>query len=807
MKLLAFLLLLLFAGTGKAVTPPPSNDRFGHAQVLLLPNGTVTGTTAGAKKQPGEPPVEYGDGDSIWYTFTPLQDGVFTVQGSTIYSGGGEVRFSVYRGTTLAGLKHVGESTYSFGLYTETSVSQPVLGGRTYYLRFDTYSFEHLKTGSFSFSYRFETAGAFAFIDAPLPTYARHPWTYREGIDSSFSLTVGRLGGSAGAAEVNYQIAPDSRLGGALSGTLHFDPGVTRQTIPLTLANDSTVEGLVLLRAQLLQPTANATVLLRGAMDIAILDDDGNLPNDAFANAQIVTPAASLTPISVPWGNGGATTEPGEDTFQQNASIWYRFNPAQSGVLTLSTAQNLINVYTGDSLSTLQYVLSSAPYAPKSWTSPVTGGHSYVLEVNDAYYAPGAVNYTFDPAASLVSFEGYGGFAYDTATKPATVQLTVSRTGNLSSPATVHYATGGTSDAAADAGDESKNKAVPKLDFTPQEGTLTFGVGVATKTITVAVLRHRKGGVQKHINVVLDDASGTALGQATTRIYLNDGKVTNPFRSTAVTFTAGLSPAPGGRDGSVQVTTTSGGLVTASVRFPGAVYTGHGQFLPDYTPLTFPVHGPAGAPALAITITPASGLQGGGTSYVLQVLDGTSVVATATLAAGQLSSGNPPTGAQGLYTATLQPGNEAPAVLQAPGMLSLKISATARFRAVGRLPDGTPFSAGGIATAQGSFNNSNPETAPLVVPLYGGAGLLDGTITVTGAGVQTEPPPSGDGTVALRWVRPATGSTAAFATGVNGDVSQFHTLARRTHLRHDRLETYPSGKRVRRSVSVYAWSA
>lgn len=99
-----------------------------------------------------------------------------------------------------------------------------------------------------------------------------------------------------------------------------------------------------------------------------------SLTNDNFADAAVITGnSSSLTGTNV-----GATKESGEPNHGGSAggkSVWYRWQPAQSGTVTISTASSnfdtLLAVYTGNAVNSLTTIGSDDDGGP-SHTSRVT---------------------------------------------------------------------------------------------------------------------------------------------------------------------------------------------------------------------------------------------------------------------------------------------------------------------------------------------------------------------------------------------------------------------------------------------------
>ena len=82
------------------------------------------------------------------------------------------------------------------------------------------------------------------------------------------------------------------------------------------------------------------------------------------------------------------------------------------------------------------------------------------------------------------------------AKAPARVMITVTRSGGVAGPATIHYAT---ADGTATGG----------TDYTPVSDTLTFAAGEATKTFLVDVVAN--GAPNKYLSLHLDSPTGGLL--------------------------------------------------------------------------------------------------------------------------------------------------------------------------------------------------------------------------------------------------------------------------------------------------------
>lgn len=133
--LLGALVLVAVALPGVAHAAPPANDSFGSA--VAVDPGTLPFTTSTrideATLEPGEPSGCYVAGKSVWYSITPMSNGILRADiGGSSFS---DRILYVYRqdGSGLGGLSTVAcASPYYNG---QSSVIFSVDAGRTYYLQ------------------------------------------------------------------------------------------------------------------------------------------------------------------------------------------------------------------------------------------------------------------------------------------------------------------------------------------------------------------------------------------------------------------------------------------------------------------------------------------------------------------------------------------------------------------------------------------------------------------------------------------------------------------------------------------------
>lgn len=122
------------------VTTPPANDDFANAEVLTGSSGTVTGNSAEATREAGEPAIigEFnGIGQrSIWYSWTapPVATATFTTLGSAF-----DTLMGVYTGS-LGALVKVADNDDASGSTNTSKVTFAPVGGVTYKILIDGWS-------------------------------------------------------------------------------------------------------------------------------------------------------------------------------------------------------------------------------------------------------------------------------------------------------------------------------------------------------------------------------------------------------------------------------------------------------------------------------------------------------------------------------------------------------------------------------------------------------------------------------------------------------------------------------------------
>ena len=304
-----------------AVSTAPGNDNFVNARLIEGSAGTVTGSNAGATKEPGEPNhAGNGGGSSVWYTWTAPSSGAWRLDtaGSSF-----DTLLAVYTGTGVAALSLVASNDDS-GLGVTSQLTFNATGGTTYYFAADGYGGV---TGSVTLNWAFT---------GNLPSI------------SGFSPPSGGLGTAVTIAGANLGGANAVRFGG-VSAALFT---VNSSTQVVATLPTGVVSGPISIT------TSNGT-----AQSAASFLVKGNAPdNDNFANPALLTGAAK----TVTGANVGATREANEPYHAGNAggaSVWWTWTAPSSGSYTLTTRgssfDTVLGVYTGASLPTLTPLVSN----------------------------------------------------------------------------------------------------------------------------------------------------------------------------------------------------------------------------------------------------------------------------------------------------------------------------------------------------------------------------------------------------------------------------------------------------------------
>ena len=285
------------------------------------------------------------------------------------------------------------------------------------------------------------------------------------------SLTVSLSASSPLTTTVQYTTGDGTARAGtdysATSGTLTFNPGVTQQTINVTVAAAPRYDVSKTFNVQLSAPS-NATIASGQGQATVTIDNPNSLPAVSISGAAVTASATSSTTATFTVnlsGPSNLTTTVNYTTADGTAQAGTDY-AATSGTLTFSP---------GATQQTINVTVDAAPWYDVSKTFSVQlSAASNASIASGQGQATGTIN---NPNAlpALTIFRALAAVDGRSATNSTTATFTV----NLSAPSnlttTVNYTTAdGTCGLAG-------------TDYAAASGTLTFGPGATQQTISVTV--------------------------------------------------------------------------------------------------------------------------------------------------------------------------------------------------------------------------------------------------------------------------------------------------------------------------------
>jgi hypothetical protein len=119
----------------------PPNDNFANRILISGSSATVTGTTDGASKEPGEPDhAGYSGGTSVWWSWTSPLNGYVTISSDMVNpydSYFASPLLAVYTGISLSSLLPIASSTPGNPFWDHAQVSFVATAGLTYQIAID----------------------------------------------------------------------------------------------------------------------------------------------------------------------------------------------------------------------------------------------------------------------------------------------------------------------------------------------------------------------------------------------------------------------------------------------------------------------------------------------------------------------------------------------------------------------------------------------------------------------------------------------------------------------------------------------
>jgi hypothetical protein len=347
---------------------------------------------------------------------------------------------------------------------------------------------------------------------APLPSLSVGDATVTEGDAGTTNATFDvRLSApSSKTVSVSYYSAGLSATKGvdfqAVSGGLTFAPGVTSQTVTVPVVGDTLDEFDEKFALRLAFPL-NATVAKQG--EGTILDDDP-------------PPAASIGDATITEGNSGTT----------DAIFTVSLSAPSGKPITLSFATADGTASAGSDYQPATGTLTFNPgETSKTLSVPVVG--DTVFEPDESFF----VNLGNPTNVTLARAQGVGTIINDDSSvqfgaaatavdeSAGSVQVTVTRTGVLTSGCAVDYAT-------------SDGTATQTSDYTLALGTLRFAPGEASKVVNVFITDDALVESPETFNITLSNPVGCSVGTpAAAVVQINsDDAAAGPNPIDATTF-------------------------------------------------------------------------------------------------------------------------------------------------------------------------------------------------------------------------------------------------------------------------------
>jgi hypothetical protein len=327
------------------------------------------------------------------------------------------------------------------------------------------------------------------------------------------TVTVTRTGGSNGAVSIQYATSNGTAIAGSdytsATGTLNWADGDgASKTFSIPITNDSLDESDETINLILSNPTGGATLGSPASALLTIVDDDP-------------APTVSIDDVSSAEGNTGTSNF----TFTVSLSAV----SGQTVSVNYTTADNTAQA--GSDYQAANDVVSFAPGETSKQITVLVNGDAQV-EPNETFAvnlfnlinagvgkASGLGTIVNDDSASSTPTIQFSQASYGVPEGLGALTITVTRSGDTSSPASVDYKT-------------VDGSAVQKADFEYAAGTLTFGIGETSKAFQVLINEDMYVEGNESFGLTLSNPAGASLGtQSSTSVSIIDDSpesITNP---------------------------------------------------------------------------------------------------------------------------------------------------------------------------------------------------------------------------------------------------------------------------------------
>jgi len=355
---------------------------------------------------------------------------------------------------------------------------------------------------------------------------------------TSASISVERVGGSAGAVGITYATAADSATAAIdythSSGTLNWaDADVANKVITVPIVDDGVYEGDEDVLLSLSSPSGGASI---GVSAAVLTIQDNETPNYGTISVDAATYSIAE--------NGGSVTITVNRTggSEQAVSVDY----ATSNDVATS----------GNDYTAVSGTLSWADGENTPQTVVVAIDDDIVYEDDETFNftLSNFVNATVGTSTSVVTITeneipnygtlGFSATTYSVQEDGVTATITVDRTGASDGTVSIDYSS---ADLTATSGD----------DYTSVSGTLNWLNGESTsKTINITISDDAIVEVPETVNLTLSNNVNAALGVASSVLTINDNDVSIP--GTLALDAASYQVAEDGTEITISVTRSGG---------------------------------------------------------------------------------------------------------------------------------------------------------------------------------------------------------------------------------------------------------
>ena len=334
-------------------------------------------------------------------------------------------------------------------------------------------------------------AGSNALADSTGLTTDQRGTVYNRFIDGADPDLIATVDIGAFEAQASIEDIPDQTINedSQLQFSFNIGGGVTGMTA--VSSNEALVPNIYLVNIEISGGGSTRTLMVKpqsnqfGATTITVVVDS------PYSQVMIDTFVLTVNPVNdVPSFTKGADQMVKNDAGAQTVTNWatgISAGPANESGQTLTFQ---VTGNTNPSIFASAPAINSAGTLSYTPATNASGSAAITINLKDnGGTANGGVdtspsqtfNITVTSAGSVINFNSA---TYNTTESSGFVSVTVKRTGDLSAPATVNYATSGNNGLPCST---ANGTATPKCDFTNALGTLMFAAGEDTKTVDILI--------------------------------------------------------------------------------------------------------------------------------------------------------------------------------------------------------------------------------------------------------------------------------------------------------------------------------